>query len=154
MISKTLKTVQGKREIDDKILNYLRVNDPRLGRFYFLPKIHKRLNSVPGRPVISNCGYLTENISSFLDFHLQPLAKKVKSFIKDSNDFLCKLRDLPPLPENALLCSIDVVGLYPSIPHGAGLQAMKKALEGREDKSVSTETLLSLAELVLKNNFF
>ena len=79
------------------------VNDPRLGRFYLLPKIHKRLNSVPGRPVISNCGYLTENISSFLDFHLQPLAKKVKSFIKDSNDFLCKLRDLPPLPENALL---------------------------------------------------
>ena len=154
MISKTLKTVKGKKEIDDKILNYLMVNDPRLGRFYLLPKIHKRLNSVPGRPVISNCGYLTENISSFLDFHLQPLAKKIKSFIKDSNDFLCKLRDLPPLPENALLCSIDVVGLYPSIPHGAGLQAMKKALEGREDKSVSTETLLSLAELVLKNNFF
>ena len=27
-------------------------------------------------------------------------------------------------------------------------------LEGREDKFVSTETLLSLAELVLKNNFF
>ena len=73
------------------------------------------------------------------------MAKKVKSFIKDSNDFLCKLRDLPPLPENGLLCSIDVVVLYPSIPHGAGLQATKKALEGREDKSVSTETLLSLA---------
>ena len=54
------------------------VNKPKLGRLYLLPKIHKRLNSEPGRPVISNCGYYTENISSFLDFHLQPLARKVK----------------------------------------------------------------------------
>ena len=62
-------------DIDDSTLNYLLINNPRLGRFYLLPKIHKRLNGVPGRPVISNCGYFTENISEFLDHHLQPLAK-------------------------------------------------------------------------------
>ena len=67
---------------------------------------------------------------------------------------MIKLRDLPPLPENALLCTIDVVGLYPSIPHEGGLQAMREALDGRVDKSVSTETLMELAELVLKNNYF
>ena len=33
---------------------------PRLGRFYLLPKIHKRLENVPGRPVISNCVTVTE----------------------------------------------------------------------------------------------
>ena len=143
-----------KKEIDQKTLDYLMVNDPRLGRFYLLPKIHKRLYSVPGRPVISNCGYITENISSFLDFHLQPLAKCVKSYIKDSNDFLCKLKDLPALPDDAILCTIDVVALYPSIPHTDGLEAMRKALEGRDDKSVSTESLVSLASLVLKNNYF
>ena len=42
--------------------------------FYLLPKIHKRLHNVPGRLVMSNSGYCTENISSFLDHHLQPLA--------------------------------------------------------------------------------
>ena len=107
---------------------------------------------VPGRPVISNCGYLTEHISEFLDYHLQPLAKQVKSYIKDTNDFVKRIGDMPDLPENAILCSIDVTGLYPNIPHVEGLEAMKKALNKRENQSVSTDTLLELANIVLKNN--
>ena len=71
--------------MDEKTLEDFLVNNPKLGRFYLLPKIHKRLNGVPGRPVISNPGYFTENISEFLDHHLQPLAKKVNSYIKDTN---------------------------------------------------------------------
>ena len=61
---------------------------------------------------------------------------------------------MPPLPENSILCTIDVVGRYPSIPPEGGLQAMREALDGRVDKSVTTETLMELAELVLKNNYF
>ena len=37
-------------------IKYFEVKDPKFARFYLLPKIHKRLNNVPGRPVISNCG--------------------------------------------------------------------------------------------------
>ncbi|WP_143216300.1 hypothetical protein, partial [Acinetobacter baumannii] len=85
-----------------------------------------------------------------MDFYLQPLAKKVKSYIKDTNDFLCKLRDLPPLPDDAILCTIDVVGLYPSIPHEDGIAALK----AREIQSISTDSLLELAECLLKNNIF
>ena len=48
----------------------------------------------------------------------------------------------------------DVVGLYPSIPHKAGLQALKNALEKREQKHIPTEKLINMAEFVLKNNFF
>ena len=36
-----------------------------LGKLYLLPKIHKRLSEVPGRPVISNCGTPTERFLSF-----------------------------------------------------------------------------------------
>ena len=129
------------------------VNSPRLRRFYLLPKIHKRLNSVPGRPVISNCGFFTENISEFLDFHLQPLGKKFKSYIKDTNHFLQKIYNLGELPEDAILCTVDVVGLYPSIPHEEGLEALREALERREDKAISTDALTELAHLVLENNF-
>ena len=48
----------------------------------------------------------------------------------------------------------DVVGLYPSVPNKAGLQALKNALEKGEQKHIPTKKLINLAEFVLKNNFF
>ena len=75
-------------------LNYFTVEDPKFARFYLLPKIHKRLRNVPGRPVISNCDFCTENISLFLNYRLQPLAQKVNSYIKDTNHFLNKMKKL------------------------------------------------------------
>ena len=109
---------------------------------------------VPGRPVISNSGYYTENISSFLDHHLQPLAQAVKSYIKDTNEFLKKLRSLPKLPDDIILCTMDVLGLYPNIPHEEGLSALRKRLETRKEKYVSTDTMIDFAEVVLRNNIF
>ena len=90
--------------------------------------IKKHTYNVPVGPFISNCGYYTENISSFMDFLLQSIAKKVKSYVKDTNDFLKKLRSLKNLPSNSLLCTMDVVGLYPNIPHYEGLSALRKDL--------------------------
>ena len=51
---------------------YLRGKHHRLCRLYLLPSIHKRLENVPWRSVISNCGVATEKISECVDFHLQP----------------------------------------------------------------------------------
>ena len=126
----------------------------KFDRFYLLPKIHKRLHSVPGRPVISNSGFYKENISGFLDSHLKPTAAKVKSYIKDTNNFLRKLENLPKLPDDVILCTIDAVGLYPNIPNDEGLLFLKKALDKRRIKTVSTESLIERTELVLKNNYF
>ena len=130
------------------------IKDPKFARFYLLPKIHKRSENVPRRPVISNCGFYTENISAFLDFPLQPLAREVKSYIKDTNNFLKKLRSLRNIPNDIILCSVDVAGLYPNILHDEGLSALQKRLELKREKKVSTSTLVELAEVVLKNNVF
>ena len=84
------RAIEKNRKRDDlnaDRIKYFIVKDPKFARFYLLPKIHKRLHGISGRPVISNCGYYTENMSSFLDFHLQPLAREVKSYIKDTNEF-------------------------------------------------------------------
>ena len=128
IIKTVLKKVRDRRDISDNTLDYFLVNNPKLGRFYLLPKIHKRLQNVPGQRVISNSGYCTENISAFLEFHLKPLAQKVKSYIKDTNDFLRKIASLSPLPDDIILCTIDVVGLYPNIPHDEGLIALRNSL--------------------------
>ena len=58
------------------------------------------------------------------------------------------------MPDDVILCTVDVVGLYPNIPHDEGLIAMRKALDLRKDKRISTESLIELAECVLKNNIF
>ena len=49
---------------------------------------------------------------------------------------------------------MDVVGLYPNIPHDKGLSALRKRLNERDKKVVSTDTLVEFVELVLKNNIF
>ena len=76
-----------------------------------LPKIHKRLANDPGRPVISNCGTPTEKVSEFLDHHAKPVMEKGKSYIKDSGDFINKIKELQSIPNGAILVTSDVVGL-------------------------------------------
>ena len=110
--------------------------------------------NVPGRPVISNCGTPTEKASEFLDHHLKPVMQKGKSYIKDSGDFINKIKELQSIPNGAILVTSDVVALYPSIPHEAGLKALKNALDNRENKSISTEDLIKMARFVLQNNYF
>ena len=151
---KALEKIHLRGDLPKDTLDYFLVKDPKFARFYLLPKIHKRLHNVPGRPVISNCDYYTENISSFLDYHLQPLAQKVKSYIKDTNHLLSKLKSLGKLSQGAILCTIDVVGLYPNIPHSEGLNSLRRFLELRDNKQILSDTLIELAEIVLKNNFF
>ena len=69
------------------------------------------MTEVVGRPVISNCGAATEHISEYFDFHLNHLVSKSKSFAKDTNHFLSLLAQLGEIPDDALLCTVDVVGL-------------------------------------------
>ena len=85
---------------------------------------------------------------------MQSLAQKVKSYIKDTNHFLRKLKSLEKLPQGAILCTIDVVGLYPNIPHSEGLISLRRFLELRDNKQISSDSLIELAEIVLKNIFF
>ena len=77
------------------------------------------------------------------------------AYIKDSGDFLRKIKQIGNLPENSILVTVDVVGLYPSILHELGLKALEEALEKREQsKQISTDDLIKLAKFVLQNNQF
>ena len=75
---------------------------------------------------------------------------KVNSNIKDTNHFLRKLLNLLKSPDELILCTADLVGLYPNTPNEEGLILLKKALDKRWNKIVSTESLIELAELVSK----
>ena len=53
-----------------------------------------------------------------------------------------------------ILCTVDVVRLYPNISHEEGLSALRKWLDLRQKKYVITSTPVELAEVVLKNSIF
>ena len=146
-----------KRWVSEKEMKYFTFEFKKtscLGKMYLLPKIHKRTFNVPGRPVISNCGTPTEKVSEFLDFHLKPVMMAGKSYVKDTGHFLEKLKGLGRIPQNSILVTADVIGLYPSIPHQGGLEALFEKLEERQDRTIPSNELVKMAEFVLKNNYF
>ena len=119
---------------------------------YLLPKIHKRLFGVPGEPVISNCGTPTEKVLEFLDHRLKPAMQEGEPYIKDTGDFHNKIKNIKALPENVILVTADLLGLYPSIPHQAGLEALRETLDKTKTHKVPTGKLIKMAKFVLKNN--
>ena len=64
------------------------------------------------------------------------------------------LEDIWPLPEGAILATIAVSALYSNIQREDGVEAVRKALETRVDKSVPADFILELLDLVLKYNIF
>ena len=63
-------------EMSNKIFGSLKKKKLYISKFYFLPKIYKKLHNVPARPVILKCGTPKENCSEFFDYHLKPLKQR------------------------------------------------------------------------------
>ena len=131
------------------------------GKFYQIFKVHKPhppSSLPPGRPIISGSGSMNENLSRFVDHHAKDLVQNLPSYIQDTPDFLRNIEELNTksgkLPENAILVTIDVTGLYTNIPKNDGMSAMKTALNSRLDQSVPTDFLLKLLDIVLSSNIF
>ena len=126
----------------------------RPARLYFLKKIHKTPMGI--RPIVSSCESVTENISQFLDYWLQPIMKSLPSYIKDTSQLINELKELKVDP-HSFLVTIDVKSLYTCIPHSEGIQASTEALRRAKRDTPSqpdTAVLACLLEIVLKNNFF
>ena len=134
--------------------------EPRCGRLYGLVKDHKPVDETgipPLREVVSCSGSNSEFISAYVDHHLKPEVKKLKTFIEDTPDFLREIERHNTecrLPENAIPVSMDIVALYPNVPWEEGLEAMKNAANSRDNISVPTEYLIRLMLTVLATNIF
>ena len=46
------------------------------------------------------------------------------------------------------------MGFYPSIPHEAGLKALREVLDKRQQHTIPNSELITMADFVLKNNYF
>ena len=102
-------------------------------------------------PFVSGCSGPTANLSTFLDFFVKGKLREVPAHIKDTDDFVCDLTQLPPLPEDTILVTADVKSLYTMIPQDEGIEALLKCSDFLPFPPHLTKTALSL---VLKKNVF
>ena len=93
-------------EIQHDVAKLLKPAQSRTLIFYMLPTIHKVNN--PGRPVISSINSHTEKISAYVDELLRPIAERLPSYIRDTTDFIQRIKVLGKLPVE---CYVRVIGL-------------------------------------------
>ena len=117
-----------------------------------LPKIHKK--GTPGRPICSTVCHPTCQISKWVDKDTQKYAQQADSYIKDTTDFILKLKELPELPKDSLLVTLDVTSLYTNIPNEEGLRATFRKLLRDPNMRQIRPYIIKLIILVLTNTNF
>lgn len=100
LINHSLLALENKSFIDNKQLDYLLARPEDQNRyFYLLPKIHKAREKWPsqkmpeGRPIVGDCATENRRVCDLIDSVILPLATKHKSYIKDTYDFVNKIRN-------------------------------------------------------------
>ena len=151
-ITSTLVKMHNKGLITENNLDHLSPETCSKARFYMLPKIDKM--DIPGRPICSSVNHPTSRISKFVDEHIKKYVPQTKSYIRDTQDFIKTIRDLGPIPDGAILCTLDVSSLYTNIPNHEGILAVANKLRSDPTKAPITSFLLDLLTLVLHNMNF
>ncbi len=158
-IKNILLDLRKKCVISERQLKYLLPPpDPRPRRLYTLPKIHKPpekwINNIPpGRPIVSDINSESYNVSKFIDHYLKPIATKHDSYIRDTTDFLNKLKTVTANPK-ALLVTLDVQNMYPSIPTAPGVKTVTDAFRENPQTGRPDDEIVQLLKLCLENNDF
>ena len=165
-VDQLLLKILHKAHISQAQYDYLKPSDtPRERRLYFLPKIHKPVDKwpvpnkmPPGRPIVSDCESESYRVSEYIDHFLSPLATTHPSYLKDTQDFLTKIKDIK-IPPNSFLVSLDVDSLYTNIDNKAGMESVREAFAQSKKKNLNfslrpDEEILELLKISLENNDF
>ena len=146
------------QKYDDKLYHFLlpkATSHHHLPQMYGIPKIHKPFTRVPPiRPIISQSASLLKPIATFLDHILQPLAKSYPDYLHNSTSLSLKLQNLQ-VPKDAILVSVDVESLFPSIPQTDMLETIYQEMHKKRHLLIFDPNLIvRLLHINVNNNFF
>ena len=127
----------------------------QIPRFYGLPKIHKPFTRLPPlRPIISQSASLLSPSAKFIDHVLQPIACAYPDYLRNSTSLVHTLQDLH-VPDEAILVTVDVCNLFPSIPQTECLNIIYNELHNHKHLLLfNPDLIIRLLHLNITNNFF
>ena len=106
----------------------------------------------PGSPVVSSVNCHTNTILKYVDFHLQPIATNIPSYVIDTTDFLQKLDEVKNILKWLITCNTwcevtvhkyNKNWRYKSVAH-----------DNQHNKTVATKVIITFLSLILTLNNF
>jgi hypothetical protein len=131
-----------KSTLTEDICKQLHPSGSRPPRLYGLPKIHKE--GVPLRPIVSNIGAPTYQLSKDLAGLLSQLTGNSAHHVRNSFQFVQILESLRVRPDDVMV-SFDVVSLFTNVPIMDSLELLSHHFE---------EDILALFKHVLISTYF
>ena len=128
--------------------------------FYLLPKIHKPIEKwtqpgiMPqGRPIVSDSNSESCRIAEYIDHFIKPLANTNSAFLKNSYDFVNKVRN-KNFPPGYLLVTADVKSLYTNMHIDRMVQSVQTAFAEHPDPTRPDKEIIELLDYTLRHNDF
>ena len=156
-VESKLKEMRDRGVITTKMREFMSAKNTKEGVMKINRKVHEKVKGTghhPTRVYISGIGTPTEGIAGLVEKELREEVEKQESYVQDTADFLRRMEGLGQLEEDKFMFAMDVVALYPLVPREKTREAMRRTLDGRQNKKIPTEDLLELGDMVLRSNDF
>lgn len=115
-----------------------------LPKFHLLPKVHKSTIKLQTRPIIGATNWCTTPASVLFDDRLQQHLPKFTAVLRNSQDLVKCLENIPLLHANDWLVTMDVISLYPNID----LDLLNQVLNELDN------SFLAISNFITRNNYF
>jgi hypothetical protein len=120
----------------------------KIPKFYLTMKIHK--TPMATRPIVAVRGSITAGLGCWLDQQLQPICKKLPTYLKSSFELTDLLKDLPDLPDGARLFTAGTVSMYTNINTYHALSVIRRYLP----LTPHNKAIMTALDIIMKHNFF
>ena len=122
------------KSMHPQLYNYLlsQTRKHQTPKLYGIPKIHKHFNHLPPmRPIVAQSSSPLTPSARLIDHILQPLAQSYDDYLHNSTSLILRLQSTH-IPNSAVLVTVDVESLYPSIPQPECLQVIYEQMLERQ----------------------
>lgn len=149
-----MKRLEARGYISDKERKYLSPQYSSPPQIYGLPKIHKE--GMPLRPIVSAIGSPCYQLAKMLTRILSSLVGKTNSFIKNSTDFVKRVRETPVTKDDRMI-SFDMMSLFTNVPIAEALDTISTLLKNgtsfEDHTAIPAADICNLTELCLRSTY-